>query len=245
MLSEDAGKLSAAARGARNPKSKLAAVAQPFTLAKFLIARGRSLDIVSQAETERAHTHLAGDLLKTAWASYFCELCDAIPEELPENELFKLLEISLARLDVASNSDESEIVGRWFEAQYLQLLGYAITIGRCVACGEKISVALEDTQRAIFFSPSMGGTLCGACALRDSARLNLKVQALRALHQLGRASAPPEREFWERWSLTSAARRDLREALQRSVFSHLDIRLKSRAFLDEVLASQPGIENSN
>lgn len=238
LLCEETGKVSVAARGARNPKSKLAAVAQPFTLAKFLIARGRSLDIASQAEVEKAHTHLSGDLLKTAWASYFCELCDAIPEELPDSELFKLLEISLARMDVAEGFDECEIVGRWFEMQYLVLLGYAPTIGRCVACDEKISVAIEDTGRKLFFSPSMGGTLCGACAVRDSSRLHLHVQALRALHQLGRASTPPSGEFWERAGLSSGARRDLREALQRSVFSHLDIRLKSRAFLDEVMAGQ-------
>lgn len=238
LLSAEKGKTSATARGARNPKSKLAAIAQPFTLAKFLIAHGRSLDIVAQAEVERAHTHLAGDLLKTAWASYFCELADVIPEELPEAELFILLESALSHLDGTASRNEAEIIGRWYEAKYLGLLGYAPTLGRCVACGEKISVASDDIERSIFFSPTHGGTLCAGCVVRDNTRMSVKVQALRALHHLERAPAPPAFErLSQQLSLTTTAQRDLREVLRRSLFSHLDIRLKSRVFLDEVLAS--------
>src|SRR5690606_3880354 len=154
LLSAEKGKISAVARGARNPKSKLAAVAQPFTLAKFLIAKGRSFEIVSQAEVENAHTHLAGDLLKTAWASYFCELSDAIPEEMPEEALFNLLETTLQSLNETQTSEQAELIGRWFEGRYLALLGYAPTIGHCIDCGIKIRVPAEETERQLAFSPA-------------------------------------------------------------------------------------------
>src|SRR4028118_1295639 len=84
LLSPELGKFAAVAKGARGTKSKLAAVSQPFVLARFLVARGRSLDIATQAEIENAHVHIAGDLLRTAWATYLCELCDAVPEEQPD-----------------------------------------------------------------------------------------------------------------------------------------------------------------
>jgi DNA repair protein RecO (recombination protein O) len=233
LLTAEHGKISATARGARNPKGKLAAAAQSFTLARFLIAKGRRLDIVSQAEVENAHIHIAGDLLKTAWASYFCELADIIPEELPEAELFELLEAALNALNLSSAPDEAEGIGRWFEAKYLALLGYAPTIGHCVSCGIKIAVPRAETERAVAFSPALGGTLCGACARDDAARLNVKVQSLRVLHQMERLVAPPDAKLFFN------AQSDLRDVLHRSLQAHLGVRLKSRAFLDEVLAAPP------
>ena len=234
LLTEEAGKIAASARGARNPKSKLAALAQPFTLAKFLIAKGRTLDIVSQAEIENAHTHLAGDLIKTAWASYFCELCDAVPEHLPDPELFELLVVTLSVLDAASGADDAEIVGRWFEAKYLAHLGYAPILGRCVSCDAKINFALDDTQNEVAFSPVLGGTLCSSCGLQHGGQMNVNVQALRALRRLEQADAPPVAEAF---FISGAGKRDLRDVLQRSLSAHLEIKWKSRAFLDEVLAA--------
>src|ERR1044071_4816950 len=67
LLTEERGKLDATARGARRPKGKLSAVSQPFVRARFLIAKGRNLDIATQAEIETPHPHIAGHLLKAAW----------------------------------------------------------------------------------------------------------------------------------------------------------------------------------
>jgi hypothetical protein len=53
LLSPEIGKFSAVAKGARAPKSKLAAVSQSFTHARFLVARGRSLDIATQPKSSR------------------------------------------------------------------------------------------------------------------------------------------------------------------------------------------------
>lgn len=237
LLTSEHGKISASARGARNPKSKLAAASQAFTLGRFLIAKGRSLDIVSQVEIENAHTHIAGDLIKTAWASYFCELCDAVPEELPDEELFEILVVTLSALDAAENAGESENIGRWLEAKYLSHLGYAPTLGRCVVCDERIVVAADDVQNSVAFSPALGGTLCRTCSFRDAARIDAKAQALRALRKLERADAPFE-TLETLAELTTQARRDLRDVLQRSLGAHLEIRWRSRAFLDEVLRAE-------
>jgi DNA repair protein RecO (recombination protein O) len=239
LLSPNYGKFAAVARGARGAKSKLAAASQPFTLARFLLARGRSLDIVTQAQIENAHTHIAADLLKTAWASYLCELCDAVPEQLPDEALFDLFCAALAALDAAPEVPDTslavEVIGYWFEAQFLTLLGYAPMLGRCVACGEKITVPLEDATRQLAFSPALGGTLCRLCASRDPQRLNVLVQALRLLRQLERASAPPDPN---QLFLTSGVRRDLRSCLRRCLVLHLDVKLKSQNFLDDVMAAQ-------
>lgn len=230
MLSDERGKFDATARGARRPKGKMSAVAQPFILARFLLAKGRSLDIATQAEIENSHPHITSDLLKTAWATYCCELSTFLPERLPENDLFDLLAATLEALDEAKH-ENVELIGRWFEARYLTLSGYAPQVGRCVSCEKKISVPAEDMARRLIYSPQLGGTLCGDCASHDSQRLTVNVQALRVLHQLSRSVFSPTAI-----DLYSGIKRDLHDCLRRGLLAHMELKPKSQAFLDEIMA---------
>ena len=232
LLSHESGKFDAVAKGARNPKSKLAAVSQPFTRARFLVARGRSLDIATQAEIEEARTHIAGDLLRTAWASYVCELCSAVPERQPDEELFLALDAALENLDEpARDTDSLALCGHWFEARFLSILGYAPMIGRCVVSGEKIVAPREDANCRVLFSPQLGGNIAREHAHRDPQNMTVLASSLRALHVLMQSETPPiEME------LTTISRRDLGNVLKRLVTAHLDIRPKSRKFLEEISA---------
>lgn len=238
MLSPEKGKFSASARGARNPKSKMAAASQPFVYARFFFARGRSLDIATQAQIENSHPHIVTHLHKSAWATYLCELCDAVPEELPDEGLFDLLRVTLAALDTAA--DEAtvlEMIGAWFEAHFLAQAGYAPTLGRCVVCGTKIAIPAEETAQLVEYSPALGGTLCRLCLAHDPGRLQATVQALRVLRKLERSGAPPVAEEIEALQLTRRTRRDLRGCLRRTLGAHLEVRLKSQKFLDDLLAA--------
>jgi len=230
LFSPERGKFSAAARGARTTKSKLAALSQPLVLGRFLLAHGRSLDILTQGEIERAHTNIAGDVVKTAWATYWCELCDALPEGHAEVGIWELLERALERLDERETA-QAEAIGRWFEVRLLGFLGFSPTLGRCVVCHTKIVIAPHEAARKVAFSPSRGGTLCANCANLDVERQEPSVQALRAWHRLERAEEPPQ---WDQSTLTSATQRDLRDALRRSIGLHLDLRPRSLRFLDDV-----------
>ncbi|HEX8552000.1 MAG TPA: DNA repair protein RecO [Abditibacteriaceae bacterium] len=229
LLSPEYGRISAVAKGSRSPKSKQAAIAQPFVLARFLIAPGRSLHISTQSQAENAHTHITDDLMRTAWASYICELCDALPEDQPDVDVFELLETTLGLLDEPEATPQQlEIAGHWFCARFLNILGYTPTIGRCVVSGEKIVVPPDDDAAKIAFSPALGGTLCTKEIARDANRLSVSAGALRALHVLGTRDAPTE--------ISNSARRELREVLRRQLVLHLDTKLKSQKFLDEILA---------
>ncbi len=232
LLSPEEGKFDATARGARNPKSKMAATSQPFVSARFLVARGRSIDIATQAEVETAHIHISADLWRTAWATYVCEVASVVPERQPDPELFGLLGATLAALDeVERQGADIEIAGFWFQARFLELSGYAATLGRCVVGGEKIVVAPDDLVSRVAFSPQLGGTLCGGCASRDPQRMSVLAQSLRALRVLERAAQPP---WAEALALTTSACRDLRDCLRRSLLAHLEVRPRSQKFLDEV-----------
>lgn len=237
LFSPEEGKFDATARGARNPKSKLAATSQPFVHARFLIARGRSLDIASQAEVETAHPHISADLWRTAWATLVCETCSIVPERQNDPLMFEILKLSLGAFnDETRNADDIELAGLWFQAQFLSHAGYAPTIGRCVVSGEKIVVPPDDLTARVAFSPTLGGTLCTAQVANDVYRMNVLAQSLRALRVLERAAQPPFESDLQRSTgeLFSNSRRDLRDVLKLTLAYHLDARPKSQKFLDEV-----------
>ena len=235
LLSPEEGKFDCVARGARNPKSKLAATSQPFVWARFLVARGRSIDIATQAEVESAHIHLTANLWRTAWATNVCEVISIVPERQPDAALFVLLQRTLHALDDTTRTDlDVEVAGFWFQAQFLSLSGYAATLGRCVVGGEKIVVAPDDMAARVAFSAEMGGTLCALCASRDPHRASVLAQALRALRVLERAELPP---LFSDLNLTTNARRDLRDCLRQMLRAHLDARPRSQTFLDDVAQS--------
>lgn len=237
LFSAEKGRHSAVAKGARGTKSKLAAVAQPFVLARFLLARGRSLDIITQAQIENLHAHLTGDLLKTGWASYVCELADTLPEDLPDQEALDILLVTLDAIDAAPDAAAADAAGAWFEAQWLRHQGYSPTIGQCVSCGEKIAVPLESYGK-IPFSPEFGGTLCPNCAPMDSARLRISPGALRALHRLERSRRPLPALNAPPLELDGTQIAELFSCLHRSLETHTGIRLRSRQFLDEIRADR-------
>lgn len=249
LFSEDRGRISAVAKGSRGPKSKMGALAQPFVRARFLLASGRSLHIITQAEIEESHTHLSADLLRLGWASLACELADRLPEGVPDLEAWQILAVTLGHLNVMQPVGEgnapdrqaqdaaADSTGAWFLSQWLRHQGYSPTIGVCVDCGAKVTPQGTPGEvgvgATVAYSTAQGGTLCRACSGRDGARLTLNAEALRTWHRLERSLRPPPA-----LQLTPSANHDLFLGLQRSLAPHLERRLKSQEFLDEVRSAR-------
>ena len=238
LFSPEKGRFSAVAKGARGPKSKHAALSQPFILARFLLNRGRSLDIVNQAQIENAHGHLTGEIFKAAWASYGCEIADQTPEGLPDELGFEILAVFLGTLDGATGNEAVEAAGAWFQAQWLAHQGYGATIGFCAGCDEKIVLAGENIHSQIAFSPPQGGTLCAQCARSDPAHFTVAAPSLRALHRLERSRRAPNSLGDAPFELSSRQIGELGTLLRRSLAHHLGARLRSQGFLDEIRAAQ-------
>src|ERR671934_2709485 len=60
------GKLRAIAKGARRPTSRLAGHVEPLAHATFQLAKGRELDVITQAETRETYRGLRETLVDTA-----------------------------------------------------------------------------------------------------------------------------------------------------------------------------------
>lgn len=232
LFSPERGKFSAVARGARSPKGKLAATAQPFILARFALATGRSIDIITQAQIETVHPTIAGDVLKTSWASFASECADHAPDGVADEDGFAILEVFFDALNGAPDFASVEAAGVWFEVQWLSHSGYSPTIGACVACGRKIEASEE-----MWFGPLLGGTLCRNCRGAGNAPERVSGDSMRALYRLERSRRPPLSLENAPFSLDERAGGELARSVERALLAHSDGRFRSIAMLQDARAA--------
>jgi DNA repair protein RecO (recombination protein O) len=167
------GKAKAIAKGVRKLTSRKSGHVELFTHSQLLIAKGRNLDIVTQAETIHAFRPLREDLLRTTYAYYAAELVDLFVEEGIENHpLFDLL---LAMLGWLGDASDLDLTTRFFELRLLSLLGYRPELFRCVACRRRIEPVTN------FFSSADGGVLCADCSPNHRGAQEITLNALKVL----------------------------------------------------------------
>jgi DNA repair protein RecO (recombination protein O) len=229
MLSPTKGKLRAIAKGVRRPGSRKAGHLEPFTRVLLLVARGRELDIITQAEAIDTYPGLREDLVRLGQAGYVAELLDRFGvegEEAPQ--LYRLLVGTLERL--ATGAFPVAAVVRHFELRLLDQTGYRPELHRCVGCSREVQP--EDQ----YFSSQAGGVLCPACGRRQGEARPLALPALKVLRHyqrsaFARAAAAP---------VSPQVHADLDGLMEEYLTSILERRLNAPAFLREVQQHLPG-----
>jgi DNA repair protein RecO (recombination protein O) len=177
LFTAEHGKRRVVAKGTRRPGSRLAGHLEPFCAASLLVARTRTLDIVSQADTIEAFAAVRQTELGIATAGYLCELVDALlPEDQPQEQVYELL---FAALRLLADGRNARLVRHVFEMGLLRQLGYRPELYVCVVCG----VALE--QEANGFIPE-GGVVCPRCLRLRPDAADLSVDALKLLRAIDR-----------------------------------------------------------
>ncbi len=222
LFTPNQGKLDAVAKGVRRPTSKLAGHVEPLIYSTFLLAQGRELDIVTQAETVEPLTPLRDDLERVGRALYAAELVDRFtPERQESYPVFRLLLETLRRL---ATRDELDLVLRYFEVQLLHELGYRPQLDRCVSCGAE----LEPTDN--FWSAASGGVLCPACAGQEPLARALSLGALKVLRLFQRGSFADAARVRMQGALAQELERHLREYIRYV----LERDVRSIGFIDAV-----------
>ncbi|HOV79718.1 MAG TPA: DNA repair protein RecO [Bacillota bacterium] len=218
LYSREYGKIRAAAHGVSKPSSRKRGAVQPFTLARFLLRRGRELDSVSQCEGLEMFLPLREDLERIAYASYIAELVDAVtPEGEPNEPLFLLL---LDALRLMPEGDP-ELLARAFEIRTTAFSGYRPVLESCVNC-------MGDAAGRIFFSPALGGVLCPGCRAADVEAVPCGKAVAEILKLMLRWRPSRLRQL----KVDPAIKRELREVMHQYLKFHLDKDLKSSSFLN-------------
>jgi DNA repair protein RecO (recombination protein O) len=246
LYSPTLGKLRAVAKGVRRPKSRLGGNVELFTHVNVLVAQGRNLDIVTQAEARRPFHGIRDDLWKAAYASYAAELVDRFTEERLENRaIFDLLLEVLAFLDGvpvmaqpgqapevrestadAATAARVELALRNYEARLLGHLGYAPELVNCTQCQTRLSPG--DNR----YSAAAGGVLCEHCGDLQPASRPISVTAIKAL----RLMAQEPFGVFERLRLSGDVGHELETALRSQINFILERQPRTSEFLDRLKA---------
>jgi DNA repair protein RecO (recombination protein O) len=225
LLSQERGKVSAFARGARASRRRFGGGLEPFTLLTAEVRERAGSDLLSleSISVQRGLGGIRGDLARIACASYAAELArELVRDHEPHGELYSLLEAYLKGLDVGPAHPGTL---RAFELRALAAAGLAPRLDACARCGGPL-----DPRGGARFDPAHGGVLCATCApLAGPAQVQLSAPALAALARLAGEGLAGGAE-----PLAAPVAREAREALTRFVEYQLGRRLQARRFLDEI-----------
>lgn len=163
ILTREFGLIRAVAPGARKQNSSLGGRSGMFVVNELLIAKGRSLDKITQAQTLKTYPGLAKDLGKLAAGQYLAEivLCQALSEQ-PQEELYELLNEHLHRLEALPQTDTSSIYAQLAHGvfHFLALAGLTPQVHVCCLTENSLMPDFTDPNWRVGFSVPAGGTVC-------------------------------------------------------------------------------------
>ena len=136
LLSNERGKITAFARGARRPNSQLLAATNPFAFGQFELYEGRSTYNLVKAEITNYFRELTMDLEAAYYGFYFLELASYYTQENnDERQMLKLLYQSLRALQHPSL--DNRLVKVIYELRVLVVNGEYPNVFSCMKCGKK------------------------------------------------------------------------------------------------------------
>ena len=201
MLTQRHGKIRAVAKGVRKIKSRFGARLEPFMRVDVLIATGRSLDVVSQADSIAAYAApISADYDAYVAAGVIVETADKLvsAEHERTDAQYQLLIGALNAL--AKHAHRADMIGDSYVMRALALAGWLPRLSACVVCGEPVGVPA-------YVSVAAGGVMCASDRTPDAHRVELTV--LRQFAALVRGDwtvldagelLPETRRLVEEWS---------------------------------------------
>ncbi len=178
FLTEDAGKLTGIAKGAKNSRRRFANCLDPFTRVRvhFRVRPGASLVFMESCDLLQASGALA-EPNKFAYGSYLLELVDQLTEEAhPVPDVYRLLHEAL---DELTRGAATSAFLRVFELRLLHHAGYDPLLASCVRCQQSVLSA-----QGTFLDTVQGSIICAACRRPDQRLVSVAGQTLAALSSL-------------------------------------------------------------
>ena len=222
LYTPNLGKLQAVAKGVRRPKSKMGGHLELLTHSTLMLASGKNLDIITQAETIDSFLPLRSDLWRASTAVYAAELVNQFtPERVQNYPLYRLLLDTMHWICLAQ---DVELTLRYFELNLLTHLGYKPELDRCLSC----NTSLEPMTN--FFCASAGGVLCPRCREREYLAQPISLNALKVM----RFVAKSEYTKASKLKLNAELSRELEQLMRHYVRYLLEREVKSVEFLDRL-----------
>ncbi len=138
VLARKSGRIRAVAKGVRKTRSRFGARLEPFTHVDLLLHAGRTLDVITQAETLRSYgDFLASDYPRYTTGTVMLETAERFTavEKEPALRQFLLLVGGLRAL--TDGEHDPRLVLDAFLLRSLAVAGYAPALDECAICGTR------------------------------------------------------------------------------------------------------------
>lgn len=171
LLTLAGGKRTVIAKNAKKSRKRFAGVLEPFSLLQVSCTdpKGGGMSVLQEASLEDPCAGIRGDILKTAYASYWSEILHVWMEEGKEDfRLFYLLRDSLQLLE--SGAADAEGISLVFHLRFLDFSGLSPNLSRCGGCRKTTD---EIPGHRLFFELAKGEILCQGCSANTASRLDL------------------------------------------------------------------------
>ncbi|MBD2328518.1 DNA repair protein RecO [Alkalinema sp. FACHB-956] len=159
ILTKEQGLLRVIAPGARKQKSRLSGRSALFVVNDLLIAKGKSMDKVLQAESIESFPKLALDIKKLTAGQYLVELAlQQAVIDLVQEGLFYLLIEHLSRVEQAATPEILPCLTHGI-FQLLAYAGIAPQMHQCCLSGDPVQPELDNPNWRVAFSIEAGGAV--------------------------------------------------------------------------------------
>lgn len=220
LFTKEAGKITAMARGAKKPASRLAAITQTFTHGLFLVRSGRGMGTLEQGEIVNSVRTIREDLEASAYAGLIVELIDKLTEEqTPNQAIFQLLEQSLHAIDEEYDPQAIALFVQW---KMLPVSGIYPILHECANC--------RSTEGEFAFSFQQIGFLCHRCFGIDPYIIRLSptyVKLIRMFYSVPLSDIG-------KLELKSITKTFMQKLINTIYDEQIGVHLKSRGFLEQL-----------
>jgi len=166
MFSKEKGIISAVAKGAKKPKSKLGARIQMFIANSLLLFEGKNLDTISEAQSLNTFSKIRSDIDKLTCSMYISEIVNLFCSKQynkDENyeEIYNLIFNTYNSIANASSKEKVFLAVLKFQIKIMNILGWGLNFLTCAKCGELI-------EKDSYYSSCNNNFVCEKCSETDS-----------------------------------------------------------------------------
>lgn len=180
ILTPNMGKIEAAAKGSRRPKSLLMAATQFLCFGEYVLYKSGNNYSINSCETIEVFYDIRTDLDKLKYAAHITKIVNDVTTE--NQNTYKLMQLYLNTLYMISETDKNlSLINSVFTLRLLSIIGFRPMIDECKNCKTK-----DDLT---YFSFKDSGFKCSICAKQDKGAMEISPTTKDAIRYIILANA--------------------------------------------------------
>lgn len=180
ILTPNMGKIEAAAKGSRRPKSLLMAATQFLCFGEYVLYKSGNNYSINSCETIEVFYDIRTDLDKLKYAAHITRIVNDVTTE--NQNTYKLMQLYLNTLYMISETDKNlSLINSVFTLRLLSIIGFRPMIDECKNCKTK-----DDLT---YFSFRDSGFKCSVCSKQDKGAIEISPTTKDAIRYIILANA--------------------------------------------------------